>query len=145
MEGGIDSSHVSFLHSGDMHRDPLHRNTKGAHYQSDQKPKFEIVESSGGLFIAARRNAEAGHYYWRITQWIMPWYTMVPPYGHNALNAHAWVPIDDETCFTWTFTYHPTRPLSRHGARRDAKGRRHPRAAHSTARSGRSSTRTTTT
>ena len=42
-----------------------------------------------GLFIAARRNAEAGHYYWRITQWIMPWYTMVPPYGDNALNAHA--------------------------------------------------------
>ena len=112
MEGGIDSSHVSFLHSGDMHRDPLHRNTKGAHYQGDQKPKFEIVESAGGLFIAARRNAEAGHYYWRITQWIMPWYTMVPPYGHNALNAHAWVPIDDENCFTWTFTYHPTRPLS---------------------------------
>jgi hypothetical protein len=112
MEGGIDSSHVSFLHSGDMHRDPLHRNTKGAHYQSDQKPKFEIVESSGGLFIAARRNAEEGHYYWRITQWIMPWYTMVPPYGDNALNAHAWVPIDDENCYTWTFTYHPTRPLS---------------------------------
>ena len=70
------------------------------------------MESAGGLFIAARRNAEQGHYYWRITQWIMPWYTMVPPYGHNALNAHAWVPIDDETCFTWTFTYHPTRPLS---------------------------------
>jgi phthalate 4,5-dioxygenase oxygenase subunit len=112
MEGGIDSSHVSFLHSGDMHRDPLHRNTKGAHYQADQKPKFEVVQSAGGLFIAARRNAEAGHYYWRITQWIMPWYTMVPPYGHNALNAHAWVPIDDENCFTWTFTYHPTRPLS---------------------------------
>jgi phthalate 4,5-dioxygenase oxygenase subunit len=22
------------------------------------------------------------------------------------------VPIDDETCYTWTFTYHPTRPLS---------------------------------
>src|SRR5262249_27355171 len=33
-------------------------------------------------------------------------------YGDNALNAHAWVPIDDENCFTWTFTYHPTRPLS---------------------------------
>jgi hypothetical protein len=112
MEGGIDSSHVSFLHSGDMHRDPLHKNTKGAGYQSDQKPKFEIVESSGGLFIAARRNAEEGHYYWRITQWIMPWYTMVPPYGDNALNAHAWVPIDDDNCFTWTFTYHPTRKLS---------------------------------
>jgi phthalate 4,5-dioxygenase oxygenase subunit len=112
MEGGIDSSHVSFLHSGDLHSDPLHKGTKGAQYQRDRKPKFELVESSGGLYIGARRNAETGHYYWRITQWIMPWYTMVPPYGDNALNAHAWVPLDDENCFTWTFTYHPTRPLS---------------------------------
>jgi phthalate 4,5-dioxygenase oxygenase subunit len=112
MEGGIDSSHVSFLHSGDLHTDPLHKGTKGAQYQQDRRPKFEVVESSGGLYIGARRNAEEGHYYWRITQWIMPWYTMVPPYGDNALNGHAWVPIDDENCFTWTFTYHPTRPLS---------------------------------
>src|SRR2546430_14946352 len=42
----------------------------------------------------------------------MPWNSRVPPYGDNALNAHAWVPIDDENCFTWTFTYHPTRPLT---------------------------------
>jgi phthalate 4,5-dioxygenase len=112
MEGGIDSSHVSFLHSGELHTDPLHRNTQGARYQQDRRPKFEVIESPGGLYIGARRNAEAGHYYWRITQWIMPWFTMVPPYGDNALNAHAFVPIDDENCFVWTFTYHPSRPLS---------------------------------
>jgi phenylpropionate dioxygenase-like ring-hydroxylating dioxygenase large terminal subunit len=112
MEGGIDSSHVSFLHSGELHTDPLHRGTRGAHYQRDRRPRFEVIESKGGLYIGARRDAEPGHYYWRITQWIMPWYTMVPPYGDNALNAHAWVPIDDENCFSWTFTYHPTRPLT---------------------------------
>ncbi len=118
MEGGIDSSHVSFLHSGELHSDPLHRGTQGARYQQDRRPKFEVIESSGGLYIGARRQAEAGHYYWRITQWIMPWFTMVPPYGDNALNAHAFVPIDDENCLVWTFTYHPTRPLS--GAELDA-------------------------
>ncbi len=112
MEGGIDSAHVSWLHSMDMHKDPLHRSTKGASYQSDKHPVFEIVESEGGLYIAARRNAEADKYYWRLTQFIMPMYTMVPPYGENALNGHAWVPIDDENCFAWTFTYHPTRALS---------------------------------
>ena len=112
MEGGIDSSHVSWLHSADLHSDPLHKNTKGAKYQRDRRPHFEVVDSPGGMFIGARRNAEEGEYYWRITQWIMPWYTMVPPYGDNALNAHAWVPIDDENCMTWTFTYHPIRPLS---------------------------------
>lgn len=112
MEGGIDSSHVSFLHSGDLHTDKLHRSTAGAKYQADKSPKFEVVESAGGLLIGAQRKAEPGRHYWRITQWIMPWYTMVPPYGDNALNGHAWVPIDDENCFAWSFTYHPTRPLS---------------------------------
>ncbi|MGE3245206.1 MAG: Rieske 2Fe-2S domain-containing protein [Beijerinckiaceae bacterium] len=112
MEGGIDSAHVSWLHSADMHRDPLHRTSKGASYQSDQKPLFEIVESDGGLYIAARRNAPDEKYYWRITQFILPFYTMVPPYGGNALNGHAWVPIDDENCFAWSFTYHPGRHLT---------------------------------
>jgi phthalate 4,5-dioxygenase len=112
MEGAIDSSHVSFLHSGDLHTDPLHRNTQGAGYQRDRRPQFEVIEAPGGLYIGARRNAEAGHYYWRISQWIMPFFTMVPPYGDNALNAHAFVPIDDENCFVWTFTYHPARPLT---------------------------------
>lgn len=112
MEGGIDSSHVSFLHSGELHSDPLHRGTKGARYQADTAPKFEVVESPGGLLIGARRNAEPGSYYWRISQWIMPWHTMIPPYGANALNGHAWVPIDDENCWVWNMTHHPTRPLT---------------------------------
>ena len=113
MEGGIDSSHVSFLHSGELHTDPLHKGTKGAEYQGDTNPVFEVVESAGGLMIGARRNANAGHYYWRITQWIMPWHTMIPPYGDNALNGHAWVPIDDENCWTWNMSHHPTRPLTK--------------------------------
>jgi phenylpropionate dioxygenase-like ring-hydroxylating dioxygenase large terminal subunit len=112
MEGGIDSAHVSFLHAGDLNSDKLHQNTKGAEFQRDRMPKFEVAESDGGLLIGARRNAVDDSYYWRITQWIMPWYTMIPPYGDNALNGHAWVPLDDHNCFAWTFTYHPTRPLT---------------------------------
>ena len=30
--------------------------------------------------------------------------------GGNALNGHAWVPIDDENCMAWTMTFHPTVP-----------------------------------
>jgi hypothetical protein len=61
-----------------------------------------------------RRRATAGQLYWRITQWVMPFQTMIPPYGDNALNGHAFVPIDDENCMVWCFTHHPTRPLSTH-------------------------------
>lgn len=112
MEGGIDSAHVSFLHSGDLKTEKLRLGSKGAQYQRDRLPKFEIVHSDGGLYIGARRNAENDSHYWRITQWIMPWYTMVPPYGDSALHGHAWVPIDDGNNFAWTISYHPTRALT---------------------------------
>ena len=112
MEGGIDGSHVSSLHSGELKTDPLHKGTQGAKYQSDLRPKFEVASSPGGMVIVAKRAAEPGQSYWRVTQWIMPWYTMIPPYGDHGVHGHAWVPIDDENCFAWSFTHHPTRPLN---------------------------------
>ena len=113
LEGGIDSSHVGFLHTGELRSDPLHHGSKGSDYHlADRRPRFEVKETAGGLNMGVRRNAGEDKYYWRITPWIMPWYTIVPPYGDNPLHGHAWVPIDDENCFAWTFSYHPSRPLS---------------------------------
>jgi phthalate 4,5-dioxygenase len=113
MEGGIDSSHVSFLHRGSLDADPLFKGAKGNRYNlSDSRPHFEVVESPGGLHIGARRNAEHGHYYWRITQWVMPSFTMIPPRGNYPVHGHFWVPIDDESCWTWSFDYRATAPLS---------------------------------
>jgi hypothetical protein len=113
MEGGIDSSHVSFAHRFDISSDPMHAGTPGlAYLKADTRPRFEVTESEGGLLIAARRDAGDDQYYWRITQWIMPWYTIIPPFGtHNPLGAHAWVPLDDQNCWAWSINYHPTRDL----------------------------------
>ncbi len=112
MEGGIDSSHVSWLHSGELHTDPLHKGTQSAKYQGDTAPVLEVLESAGGMMIGARRKAEPGTYYWRVTQWVMPTHTMIPPYGDFGLHGHVWVPVDDEHCITWNLTHHPTRPLT---------------------------------
>jgi len=112
LEGGIDSVHVSHLHRADLKSDPLHRGSKGATYTGNVEGRFEVVETEAGMIIGVRRPAEPGHVYWRITQWVMPFFTMIPPYGDNALNGHAWVPIDDASCMTWSMTHHPTRPLS---------------------------------
>ncbi|MEY2683274.1 MAG: hypothetical protein RJA09_418 [Pseudomonadota bacterium] len=112
LEGGIDSSHVSFLHSGGLKTDPLFKGAKGNEYNmNDLRPKFEVVEGDAGLFIGVRRKAEPGHLYWRITPWVMPCFTMVPPRGDHPVHGHFWVPIDDENCWAWSFDYHPTRPL----------------------------------
>jgi phenylpropionate dioxygenase-like ring-hydroxylating dioxygenase large terminal subunit len=111
--GGADSSHVSFLHHNDIHSDPLFKGTKSNEYNvRDLKPVFEVVESDGGLFVGSRRNAENNNYYWRISQWIMPAFTLIPPRGDYSASGHVWVPIDDEHCWTWSINYHPTRKLS---------------------------------
>jgi len=83
-----------------------------------------VVESPGGLYIGARRNAEQGNYYWRITQWVMPSFTMIPPRGGHSVHGHFWIPIDDDNCSTWSFDYHPTRPLTQEQLRamREGKG-----------------------
>jgi len=112
MEGGIDNSHVSFLHSGELEHDPLFKGAKGNKYMQDFQVKFEVVESEGGLLIGARRNAENGNYYWRITQWVMPCFTAIPPRGDHPIHGHFWVPIDDETCWSWSYDYHPARDLT---------------------------------
>ncbi|MFZ2651354.1 MAG: aromatic ring-hydroxylating dioxygenase subunit alpha [Burkholderiaceae bacterium] len=113
LEGGIDSSHVSFLHSGALNSDPLFKGARGNQYNlNDLKPVFEVVPAEGGLFIGARRNAEQGKFYWRITPWIMPCFTMVPPRGDHPIHGHFWVPIDDHNNWAWSFDYHPTRSLS---------------------------------
>jgi phthalate 4,5-dioxygenase len=125
MEGGIDSSHVSWLHRGDLNSDPLFKGARGNQYNlNDSRPVFEVVESPGGLYIGARRNAEAGHYYWRITQWVMPSFTMIAPRGNHAVHGHFWIPIDDENTWTWSFDYHPLRRLTdaEIAAMRDGKG-----------------------
>ena len=112
LEGGIDSSHVSWLHQGNLETDPLFKGAQGNRYNlADFKPHFEVADAPGGLFIGARRNAEDEQYYWRITPWVMPSFTMVPPRGDHPVHGHFWVPIDDENCWVYTFDYHPVRAL----------------------------------
>jgi nitrite reductase/ring-hydroxylating ferredoxin subunit len=113
LEGGIDSSHVSFLHGPALKRDPLFVGSKGNLYnERDRMPQFEVVPFDGGLLIGARRMADDGRYYWRITPWVAPSFTLIPPRAGHPLNAHAWVPIDDASCWAWSISYHPRRSLT---------------------------------
>jgi phenylpropionate dioxygenase-like ring-hydroxylating dioxygenase large terminal subunit len=113
LEGGIDSSHVSFLHGAALKSDPLFAGSKGNQYnEHDRMPEFDVVDFPGGLLIGARRNADAGRYYWRITPWVLPAHTIIPPRAGHPLGAHVWVPIDDHNCWAWSINYHPKRALS---------------------------------
>jgi phthalate 4,5-dioxygenase len=113
MEGGIDTAHVSFVHRFEVDIDPMHSGTKANDYiKADGNVQFEIERHDGGLTLFGRRKGEPDSYYWRITQWMFPWYTFIPPFGDHALGAHVWVPIDDENCWAWSINFHPNKPLS---------------------------------
>ncbi len=113
MEGGIDTSHVSFVHRFEVDNDPFHQGTKANDYiKADGNVTFEIERNEGGLTLFGRRKGEPDSYYWRVTQWIFPWYNLIPPFGDHALGGHVWVPIDDENCWAWSINFRPQGPLS---------------------------------
>jgi phthalate 4,5-dioxygenase oxygenase subunit len=113
MEGGIDTSHVSFVHKFEVDDDPFHQGTKANEYiKKDGNVTFEIERHEGGLTLFGRRMGEADSYYWRVTQFMFPWFTLIPPFGDHALGGHVWVPIDDENCWAWSVNFHPNKPLS---------------------------------
>jgi len=112
MEGGIDTSHVSWVHRYEVDRDPMHRHSKALDYiKKDSNVVFDIEEMPHGLTLYGRRLGDEKTNYWRITQWIFPWFTCIPPFGHHALGGHVWVPIDDENCWAWSINWLADRPL----------------------------------
>jgi phthalate 4,5-dioxygenase len=124
MEGGIDTSHVSYVHRFEVDEDPMHRGSKANDYiKADGNVIFQIEKSDCGLTLYGRRNGEPDSYYWRITQWLFPWYTLIPPFGEHALAGHVWVPIDDEHCWAWSINFHPRKPLSAEELRHMEEGR----------------------
>ncbi len=112
LEGGIDTSHVSWVHRYEVDKDPMHRHSKALEYiKKDSNVVFDIEEVGHGLTLYGRRLGGEDTHYWRITQWIFPWFTCIPPFGQHALGGHVWVPIDDENCWAWSINWLSDRPL----------------------------------
>jgi phthalate 4,5-dioxygenase len=116
VEGEVDSSHVSFLHSkgpaaASAGIEDL-RSTLPNYMERDRAPRFFVLPTEYGLLIGARRDAEADSFYWRMTQFLMPTYTMIPVPVGFPVSFTAATPIDDERMQGFTVTWHPDRPLT---------------------------------
>jgi len=114
MEGALDSIHSGFLHRYSVADDPLLKRDPEslAMLLGDRRPKIVPTVSPAGLYVATRRDVGTDRYYWRVTQWLMPCFSFFPPYGDNPYGGHAFVPIDDERCWTFSVDYHPFRALT---------------------------------
>jgi phthalate 4,5-dioxygenase oxygenase subunit len=111
MEGDVDSSHVSFLHSR-LDSDPLPGSRVDPNTFADRQPRWFPQETDYGLMLTAQRNAGPEHFQWRINQYLMPYITMIAaPPGLPILH-QVRTPIDDETSMHFRCFIHPERTLT---------------------------------
>ncbi|MFI5960325.1 Rieske 2Fe-2S domain-containing protein [Cryptosporangium sp. NPDC051539] len=109
-EGEIDSAHAPILHG---RLDSTSKRSRTTMARSG-RPVFDVMQQAFGASIGARRTVpDTDELYWRVNQFVMPFYTLVPPKSEEwaELTGHAWVPIDDHHTLAVGFTYLPDRPL----------------------------------
>jgi phenylpropionate dioxygenase-like ring-hydroxylating dioxygenase large terminal subunit len=120
IEGGIDSSHVPFLHGV---LDPENRAAPNQKYlYRDTAPRLKVLKTNYGFAYGAQRNGDADSYYWRLTPFMLPFFTVIPGFtlspdqsNHDAhqltYSGHGWVPRDDNSCWMVTYSWNASRAL----------------------------------
>jgi phenylpropionate dioxygenase-like ring-hydroxylating dioxygenase large terminal subunit len=112
MEGEIDSSHISFLHREfvpSWSKNPTVRLTATIpDGTADASPVLSLKETPYGFVYGARRNNDSGEFYWRVTQWYVPMYSMIPN-SEYPYSGRAWVPVDDYNVMVFNYAYRADR------------------------------------
>ncbi len=109
MEGDIDTAHIGFLHFGSESAEDQPEGTFRYYTLKDRAPRYAVLDTDYGSMYGAYRPAGPGLQYWRIAQFLFPFYTMTPTglLGRQVI-ARAWVPMDDEHMMLFTMTPRPT-------------------------------------
>ena len=105
VEGEIDTSHLAFLHFGKVER----KNFQAGHITqfavANKAPEFTVVDTAYGSMYGAHRPADNGQTYWRVGQFLHPFWSMSPVSEiDNNILARASVPMDDTHTLWINFT-----------------------------------------
>jgi hypothetical protein len=110
VEATIDSSHIALLHQSWTTTSATDfgatRENTAVNYEFERKPY--------GFRAAALRPASDGSCVARITEFVMPYYGLIPPIYSGAQQDRTVivaVPIDDENLIQWYIYYNPERPV----------------------------------
>jgi phenylpropionate dioxygenase-like ring-hydroxylating dioxygenase large terminal subunit len=97
LEGDLDTAHIGFLHFGSEEADGAPPGTFRYYTLKDRAPRYAVLDTDYGSMYGAYRPAGPGQHYWRIAQFLFPFFTMTPTglLGQQVI-ARAWVPMDDE-------------------------------------------------
>jgi phthalate 4,5-dioxygenase oxygenase subunit len=108
MEGDIDTAHIGFLHFGSDRAEDAPEGTFRYYALKDRAPKYAVLDTAYGSMYGAYRPGRPGQQYWRIAQFLFPFYTM-PPTGllGRKMTARAWVPMDDQHSMLYSLVHNP--------------------------------------
>jgi phenylpropionate dioxygenase-like ring-hydroxylating dioxygenase large terminal subunit len=111
MEGELDSAHVGFLHRLVDRTDDDGQRLTGTFFKADTAPLWKILQTPSGFMACNGRRVDEGRRYWRVNQFLLPFYTMIPPHPNDAHLVRMWVPMSDERCWVLCASFRPDRPL----------------------------------
>ena len=119
MEGALDTAHFSFLHMpapsvGAYVNPATAADEKRLRWlRNDPMPQFSFIEHDVGFVLGGARRADGEESYWRVTQFMLPSHSVAPSaMPKEFYQGYTWVPIDDESCWIYTYAWHPDRPLT---------------------------------
>ena len=73
---------------------------------ADSHPRLTAMDTDYGMVYGGRRRAcPTDSYYWRVTQWLLPSFSLIP--GRGRRGGTAWIPVDDEHCVRYSIGLSP--------------------------------------
>ncbi|MEX2617151.1 MAG: Rieske 2Fe-2S domain-containing protein [Alphaproteobacteria bacterium] len=105
LEGDIDTSHFGFLHVGHVGPDDVPEDHPFNQTVNDRAPRFDVADTPWGASYGAWRQCAPGRNYWRISNFIFPFWTQTPQGAFDShVHVRAWVPLDDtHTMFIYVY------------------------------------------
>ncbi|HKN97394.1 MAG TPA: Rieske 2Fe-2S domain-containing protein [Pseudonocardiaceae bacterium] len=112
MEGNLDSAHISWLHQFNGVDDIPDDGSDKPGYSSnamswkfwrhDRAPRLEVEDTWYGYRYAGIRETPAGHTHVRVTEYVVPYTTVVASLPFTSRQG-MFVPIDDHNCWRYNF------------------------------------------
>jgi phthalate 4,5-dioxygenase oxygenase subunit len=116
LEGAVDTAHFSYVHrvlSEEGTGKPVYLDKRQQWIHEDGAPSFVVEEHDAGLIMGGGRRADPGDTYWRISQYLVPNHSLAPgTFPGEPYAVQSWIPVDDESCWIFTITWCPDRPIS---------------------------------
>jgi phthalate 4,5-dioxygenase oxygenase subunit len=97
LEGDIDTIHFMFLHYGHLKVEDTYEGGFFNYQAKSRQGYYSVQDTDFGACYTMYREADPDTYYFRVANFLFPFYTQVPP-GTLAVKRQfrAWVPMDDD-------------------------------------------------